>query len=239
MRIGIIIPSYNEEENVGTLSEKILESMEQYDYQLTFVNDGSKDGTRDILDRLAGEHSEIEVIHHDVNRGYAGALKTGFSYGISGGFDAVLIMDSDMTHDPRDIPKVVQAFDQGADIVIGSRYVPGGGMVNVPPRRVVISRVANFLFRFILGLKVRDISSGFRGYKREVLENIPIQSDSFQIHVELTTKAIRAGYKVVEVPIVLDNRRLGQSSFKLSNVALKYVKLVVGLRFDRRKRKGQ
>ena len=127
----------------------------------------------------------------------------------------------------------IELAKEGADIVVGSRYVPKGGMKNVPPHRVFISKVANFLFRIILGLKVKDVSSGFRGYRREVLERIPILSDSFQIHVELTTKAARSGFIIREVPIMLENRRLGTSSFKLSRVALKYVKLVIKLRLKR------
>jgi dolichol-phosphate mannosyltransferase len=234
MRLDIVIPSYNEEENVKKLTKRILDAMKSYDFELTFVNDGSKDKTMELVDELAKENENITAIHHPENKGYAEALKTGFDHGISGGFDAVLIMDSDQTHDPKDIPKFIQAFEEGADLVVGSRYVPGGGMTNVPVQRVFISKVANLLFRLILGLKVKDVSSGFRGYKREVLERIPILSDSFQIHVELTTKAARSGYNIKEIPIMLESRRRGTSSFKLSQVAMKYVKLVFRLRFSRK-----
>ncbi|UCE39234.1 MAG: glycosyltransferase [Thermoplasmata archaeon] len=233
MRLGIVIPSYNEEENVEELVKEILVALKSYDFELAFVNDGSKDKTGELVDRLARTHEKIEAIHHETNKGYAEALKTGFNNGISKGMDAILIMDSDLTHDPKDIPKFIKSFNEGADIVVGSRYVPGGGMTNVPPRRVFISKTANFMFRVILGLKVKDVSSGFRGYKREVLENIRIQSDSFQIHVELTTKAARSGYIIKEVPIMLENRRMGTSSFNLSKVAMKYVKLVIRLRLKR------
>lgn len=233
MKLGIVIPSYNEEENVEKLAEKILDVMKHYDFQIIFINDGSLDRTGEILDKLAEDHKEIVVIHHKINKGYAGAIKTGFDHCISEGLDTTLIMDSDLTHDPKDIPRFTEAFEKGADLVIGSRYLPGGGMINVPPRRVLISSLANFSFRLLLGLNVRDISSGFRGYRTEMLKKIPILSDSFQIHVELTTKAIRSGYVVVEIPITLYNRRLGVSNFKLQKVLIKYIKLVFRLMFQR------
>jgi dolichol-phosphate mannosyltransferase len=151
MRLDIVIPSYNEEENVEKLAKRILDAMESYDFELTFVNDGSKDATKELVDNLAKEYESITAIHHPENKGYAEALRTGFNHGISGGFDAVLIMDSDQTHDPIDIPKFIDAFKEGADLVVGSRYVPGGGMTNVPVQRVFISKAANLLFRWFKG----------------------------------------------------------------------------------------
>ena len=230
MKVGVVIPLYNEEMNVVPLVGKLLSALGHFDGEIVLVDDGSTDETGRLIDELADENDQVVAIHHLENSGYAQALKTGFKRGIDDMLDVICVMDGDMTHEAGDISRFLMEIERGADVVIGSRYVENGKMVDVPFRRVFISKAANFLFRLLLGLKVRDITSGYRAYRRKVLEKINIDSDSFHIHLEITAKSNNAGFKIREIPIVLKGRRFGASKFNLISTWWKYLTFVIKFR---------
>ena len=153
------------------------------------------------------------VATHDVNRGFAQALRTGIATACFGAHpaDAAVFMDADLSHRPSDMPVLVAALEQGADVAIGSRFVPGGGMVGVPTWRVAISRAGNTFGRLVLGLPIRDLTTGYRAVRRQVFERVTLVEDGFTIQLESVVKAYAAGFRIVEVPIVLSTRRHGVS----------------------------
>ena len=212
MRALVIVPTYNERENVRTIAEELLVHP---DLELTIVDDGSPDGTGAIADGLASEHpGRVTVIHRTGTRGLGRSYVDGMRYALANS-DADLIcqMDADLSHLPSDLPRLLAAAAD-ADLVIGSRYVPGGRVVNWPKRRVLLSTVANRYVRVLTRLDVRDITSGFRCWRRTTLEQIPLvqlRSDGYAFQVEMTWHAGRAGARIVEVPITFVERRQGKS----------------------------
>ena len=218
MAIAIIIPTFNEEENVPKLIEELKGLRKILEFDAVFINDGSKDSSKFLIENSAKANKWIKIYNHEVNKGLAQTLKDGMKYTKENGYDIIVQMDCDLTHPVSLIPKMVDEIKNGYDMVIASRYVGEGGMKNVPKNRVVISELANSAFRFLLGLKTRDTTSGFRGYRREVIDKISLVSDSFQIQLEFTIKAERLGFKIKEIPFILVNREFGQSKFKLKYI---------------------
>jgi dolichol-phosphate mannosyltransferase len=198
------------------------------------VDDSSPDGTGEIADRLAAELPEVEVLHRRKKEGLGRAYLAGFRYALDAGADFVLEMDSDFSHDPKDLPRLLEAA-KDADLVLGSRYVDGGGVSDWSLARRMLSRGGSSYARHVLGIPVRDLTGGFKCFRREVLETLDlesIQADGYGFQIELTYCAIRAGFRVVEVPIVFRDRQAGVSKMS-ARIAVEAVWKVPALRMRR------
>jgi dolichol-phosphate mannosyltransferase len=183
------------------------------DGRILVIDDNSPDGTGEIADRLAAERREVDVLHRPHKEGLGPAYLAGFARALELGADLVLEMDCDFSHDPADVPRLVGAADD-ADLVLGSRYVPGGGVRNWGVVRRLISRGGSLYAQVLLGVHVRDLTGGFKCYRRVVLETIDldaIESKGYAFQIETTYRALRAGFRVIEVPIVFSDREAGGS----------------------------
>jgi dolichol-phosphate mannosyltransferase len=207
----VVVPTYNERGNLPVL---IAALMEQPDLRVLVVDDGSPDGTGDVADVLAREHPRrIDVLHRTGRRGLGRAYVDGFRRAVAQSVDVVCQMDADLSHDPRELPTLIAAAPD-ADVVIGSRYIPGGTILNWPRRRELLSRFANVYVRRITRLKTRDCTSGYRCWRRETLARLPLDrfiSDGYSFQIETLFGAARQGRRIVEVPITFVERREGES----------------------------
>jgi len=211
-RTLIIIPTYNESENLAPLCAQIHESLPTAD--VLVVDDNSPDGTGQLADTLAAKYPFVQVLHREGKLGLGSAYLAGFRHAISRGYDYVFEMDADFSHDPCYLPALLGAAVAGADVVIGSRRVPGGGTENWGLGRQLISSGGSLYARTILGLPIRDLTSGFKCFRRPVLEALDLESvhsNGYSFQIEMTYRAIQRGFRVVEVPIVFVDRRAGQS----------------------------
>ena len=211
----LILPTYNEAENIDAIVRAVLPRLEESDPDphVLIVDDSSPDGTGEIADRLAAEFERVEVLHRPRKQGLGRAYLAGFDVALGRGADLVLEMDSDFSHDPADLPRLISAAD-AADLVLGSRYVPGGGITEWGAGRRLLSRAGSIYARWLLGIPVRDLTGGFKCFRREVLEGVDLEAvhaDGYGFQIELTYRAICAGFTVTEVPIVFRERRLGRS----------------------------
>jgi len=193
-----------------------LSAHQLFSLRVIVVDDGSTDGTGEELVALQRAVAVLDVVQHPSNRGFARALKTGIAEACRQQCDAAVFMDSDLSHRPQDLTRLVAAIAAGADLALGSRFVPGGGMDGVPWWRVLISRTGNAFGRIVLGLPFRDLTTGYRAVRRAVLESIVLGEDSFTIQLESVVKAVAAGFTVVEVPIVIGRRCHGASHMTYS-----------------------
>jgi dolichol-phosphate mannosyltransferase len=213
----LILPTYNEAENIEAIvaaAGGALVSAPCEDHQVLIVDDGSPDGTGRIADRLAAEHAWVQVLHRTVKEGIGPAYLAGFRHALRNGAAYLLEMDSDFSHDPADLVRLLTAIAAGADLALGSRYVPGGGVGDWGLLRRLISEGGSTYARVVLDLRVRDLTGGFKCFRRQVLEAIDfdsVRSHGYAFQVELTYRAVRAGFHVVEVPIVFRDRQRGQS----------------------------
>jgi dolichol-phosphate mannosyltransferase len=232
----LILPTYNEAENIEALVRASAEALARAapaGFRILIVDDGSPDGTGAIADRLCAEHEWLDVLHRQAKGGIGPAYLAGFSHALQGGAGYALEMDSDFSHDPADLERLLAAVAGGADLALGSRYVAGGGVSDWGLVRRKISEWGSTYARWVLGLKVRDLTGGFKCFRREVLEAIHfdgVRSRGYAFQVELTYRAVRAGFEVVEVPIVFRDRQLGQSKMSW-RIALEAMWLVPRLRF--------
>jgi dolichol-phosphate mannosyltransferase len=216
----LVLPTYNEAENVEAFVEAALAKLPA-SAQVLIVDDSSPDGTGALADRLGERHQNVSVLHRQVKEGLGPAYIAGFRRALAGGAGLVLEMDSDFSHDPSYLPRLLEAARR-ADVVLGSRYVPGGGVSDWGPLRKAISRGGSAYAKLILGVDVEDMTGGFKCFRREVLEAIDfdsIQARGYAFQVEMTYRAIRAGFQIVEVPIVFRDRRVGASKMDRSIVA--------------------
>jgi dolichol-phosphate mannosyltransferase len=216
----LVLPTYNEAENVEGLVEAARAKLPA-SAQVLVVDDSSPDGTGQIAERLAERHENVDVLHREVKEGLGPAYIAGFRRALAGGAGLVLEMDSDFSHDPAYLPRLLEAARR-ADLVLGSRYVPGGGVSDWGPLRKAISRGGSAYAKLVLGVGVQDMTGGFKCFRREVLETIDfdsVQARGYAFQVEMTYRAIRAGFKVVEVPIVFRDRQVGSSKMDRSIVA--------------------
>jgi dolichol-phosphate mannosyltransferase len=229
----LVLPTYNEAENIGPLVRAALTALEssRMPHRVLIVDDSSPDGTGEIGDRLAAELEPVEVLHRERKQGLGRAYLAGFARALEGGADLIMEMDSDFSHDPRDIPRLIAAAD-AADLVLGSRYVPGGGISNWGLTRRLVSRGGSAYARWLLGVPVRDLTGGFKCFNRRVLETIDlsgVHADGYGFQIELTYRAIKAGFTVTEVPIVFREREVGSSKMT-ARIALEAVWKVPALR---------
>jgi dolichol-phosphate mannosyltransferase len=241
----LVLPTYNEAENVEPLVRAAVPELAAAagpDHHVLIVDDSSPDGTGAIADRLAAELEPVEVIHREAKDGLGRAYLTGFRRALDAGAELVLQMDSDFSHDPADIPRLVEAAAD-ADLVLGSRYVPGGGIVNWGLVRGLLSRGGSWYARTVLGVPVCDLTGGFKCFRREVLERLDladVHADGYGFQIELTYRALAAGFRVREVPIVFHERRAGASKMT-ARIAFEAVWKVPALRLHgapRRRRRA-
>jgi dolichol-phosphate mannosyltransferase len=224
----LILPTYDEAENIEAIAraaDAVLAAASPDGHRILVVDDGSPDGTGQIADRLAKELPAVEVLHRAERQGLGPAYLAGFAHALGAGATHVMEMDADFSHDPADLARLLQAAQDGADVALGSRYVPGGGVSDWGLGRRLISRGGSWYARRVLGLRVRDLTGGFKCFRREVLDAIDlesVQSQGYAFQVELTYRAVRAGFDVVEVPIVFRDRRLGHSkmSWRIAGEAM-------------------
>jgi dolichol-phosphate mannosyltransferase len=229
----LVLPTYNEAENVERIVRAALPQLASAtaDHHILIVDDGSPDGTGEIADRLAAELEPVEVLHRTAKEGLGRAYLAGFERALESGADLVLEMDADFSHDPRDLPRLIAAASD-ADLVLGSRYIPGGGVTDWGFFRQMLSRGGSWYARVVLGVSVRDLTGGFKCFRRETLEGIDYRNtlaDGYGFQIELTYRAIRAGYRVKEVPIVFRDRQEGTSKMS-PMIALEAVWKVPALR---------
>ena len=214
----VCLPTYNERENI----EPMLRALGDKGVRVLVIDDNSPDGTGELADRLAQELGYVDVLHRERKEGLGPAYLAGFRHALAGDAELVLEMDCDFSHDPDYVPHLITAVTDGADLALGSRYVPGGGVRNWGLLRRVISAGGSFYARIILGVKVRDLTGGFKCYRRVVLEAIDldaVDSKGYAFQIETTYRALRAGFKVVEVPITFADREVGGSKMSKAIVA--------------------
>jgi len=213
MRATVCLPTYNERANLEPMLLRLRDVLRDGDRVLV-IDDNSPDGTGELADRLAGELGFVDVLHRPRKEGLGPAYLAGFRRALAEGAELVLEMDCDFSHDPADVPRLIAAVENGADVALGSRYVAGGGVVNWGLTRRVISRGASVYTALFLQMGVKDPTGGFKCFSRSVLETIAldrITSKGYAFQIETTFRAKRAGFRVVEVPITFADRTAGHS----------------------------
>jgi dolichol-phosphate mannosyltransferase len=234
----LILPTYNEAENIEAIVLAAADALARAPcegFRVLVVDDDSPDGTGRIAERLAAEHSWAKVLHREDKEGIGPAYLAGFRHALEHGAAFVLEMDSDFSHDPADLVRLLEAIEGGADLALGSRYVPGGGVSDWGLLRRMVSEGGSTYARIVLGLQVRDLTGGFKCFRREILQAIHfdgVRSQGYAFQVELTYRAVRAGFRVVEVPIVFRDRQHGQSKMSW-RIAAEAMWLVPQLRHGR------
>lgn len=211
-RTLIVVPTYNEREGVTAIVQAVRVSVP--DASVLIVDDASPDGTGDVADALAAGDPRVRVKHRAGKEGLGPAYIDAFSQALDEGWQRIVQMDADFSHDPNDIPRLLAGLDGGADLVIGSRYVQGGGTVNWGFRRRLISRGGSIYARAILGVPIRDLTGGFKAWKAETLRAVSLTdvgAKGYGFQIEMTHRALRSGARVVELPIQFVDRRVGQS----------------------------
>ncbi|MCB9728558.1 MAG: polyprenol monophosphomannose synthase [Deltaproteobacteria bacterium] len=231
-RALIIVPTYNELENLPLLVEAIFDVVP--DVHLLVVDDGSPDGTGELADRIAAADGRVHVLHRAGKQGLGTAYIAGFRWALERDYPYVFEMDADFSHQPRYLPDLLGAVEGGADLALGTRYIRGGGTEGWGPLRQLISRGGNLYARGVLWLPFHDLTGGFKCFRREVLEAIDlsdIRSEGYAFQIELTYRARKAGFRIVEVPIVFPDRTRGES--KMSGRIVREAMInVVRLRFE-------
>lgn len=233
MKTLILIPTYNEIDNLGPLLKEIFSFAPETD--VLVIDDNSPDGTGQFADQLHDENPHIHVIHRAGKLGLGTAYIAGFKYALEHGYDAAFEMDADFSHDPKYLPNFLKAIKH-ADLVIGSRYVPGGATPNWSAIRQFISGGGNIFARFMLGIPVHDCTAGYRCYRREVLENLAldtVQTQGYGFQVEMTYRVLKQGFKIVETPIVFMDRRVGKSKMSRT-IFLEAFLYVIRTRFGKK-----
>jgi len=229
----IVVPTYNERDNVRGIAERLLAAIPT---DVLFVDDNSPDGTGEILDEMAKADKRVHVMHRAGKLGLGTAYIEGFGWGLARAYEYLFEMDADGSHDPKYLPQMLALAEDGADAVIGSRYIPGGGTENWGVGRQIILRGGGLYARTVLGNDVRDVTAGFICWRRRALEAIDlptITSNGYSFQIEMKYRAIQRGMRLVETPIVFVDRRVGQSKMSRAIFAEALLK-VWALRFGKR-----
>jgi dolichol-phosphate mannosyltransferase len=224
-RVVIVMPTYNERQNLEIIAGRIREAVPDAD--LLVVDDNSPDGTGDLADKLAEADPRVQVLHRTEKAGLGRAYVAGFTKALAEGYDLIVEMDADGSHRPEDLPRLLAA-EAGADAVIGSRYVPGGTVVNWPASRQVLSKGANLYTRLMLGVRVKDATGGFRVYRAATLRRIGldgIQSAGYCFQVDMTLRVLQAGLRITEVPITFVERERGASKMSRSVILESFTRI--------------
>ncbi len=234
MRSIVVIPTYNERENLGALVAAVLATDPMLD--ILVVDDNSPDGTGALADELARHSDRVRVLHRPGKSGLGAAYLAGFAYALDRDYECILEMDADFSHDPADLPRLLAPVRAGrADLVLGSRWTPGGSTRGWPLHRRILSRGGSWYARTILGVPVRDLTGGFKCFRRRTLEGLDlgtVRTSGYGFQIELTYLALRGGSRVLEVPIAFTERRLGQSKMS-GRIAAEALAMVWRLRLDR------
>ncbi|MER5747345.1 polyprenol monophosphomannose synthase [Streptomyces sp. NPDC059913] len=210
-KILVIIPTYNEAENIKPIVSRVRTAVPEAD--ILIADDNSPDGTGKIADEIAAEDEQVRVLHRKGKEGLGAAYLAGFGWGTGHGYGVLVEMDADGSHQPEELPRLLTAL-KSADLVLGSRWVPGGRVVNWPKSREMISRGGSTYSRLLLGLRTRDVTGGFRAFRAETLDGLgldKVASQGYCFQVDLARRAVEAGYHVVEVPITFVDREVGDS----------------------------
>lgn len=234
-RVTVVIPTYNERENLA----HIVPAVTHQGYRVLVVDDNSPDGTGDLARRIAGNDPSVSTLHRREKQGLGPAYAAGFDRALEDGAEIIVEMDADFSHDPADLPRLIAAVDAGADLAIGSRYVPGGSTPGWPLHRRLISRGGNVYSRFMLGLEVKDATAGFRAFKASALRQLPYkkaEASGYGFQVEMAWEAAKAGLEIVEVPIAFQDRTKGTSKMG-SDIAREAMRLVTSWGWERWKRR--
>jgi dolichol-phosphate mannosyltransferase len=208
--VTVVVPTYNERQNLPHLAAAIR----LHGYRLLIVDDDSPDGTGPLADAIAAPDPQMEVLHRRRKQGLGPAYAAGFDRVLAGDSEVVVEMDADFSHNPEDLPRLVEAVEGGADLAIGSRYVPGGGTPDWPTRRRFLSRGGNTYARLMLGIPIRDATAGFRAFRADALRALPYrtaQASGYGFQVEMAMRAHQAGMRVVELPVIFRDRMSGTS----------------------------
>jgi len=225
----VCLPTYNERENL----ERMVEALEPLDVRVLVIDDNSPDGTGELADRLAADRDWLKVLHRPSKQGLGRAYVDGFRHALATDADLVLQIDCDFSHDPADVPRLIAAIEEGADLAIGSRYVSGGGTANWGLLRRLVSRCASIYTRVLL-MPIRDGTGGFKCFRRRVLESIDLErvdAAGYVFQIETTYRALRKGFRVVEVPIRFVDRTAGHSKMSRA-IVMEAVWKVPWLRFE-------
>lgn len=218
-RTLIVVPTFNEADNLEPLVAAIGRALPPAD--VLVVDDASSDGTGRLADAISAREARLKVLHRPSKLGLGTAYVAGLGWGLRRGYERFIEMDADFSHDPGDLPRLVAALDAGADVVVGSRNVAGGAIQGWGPARHLLSKGGSYYARLVLGVSVRDLTTGFKGYTRRALEQIGVErlaSNGYAFQIETTFLAVRRGLRVVELPIVFVDRRAGRSKMSRSDV---------------------
>lgn len=227
----VIIPTYNELENLKPIVDAVLAVDSRVD--VLVCDDNSPDGTGKLADELAAKNDRVQVLHREKKEGLGRAYLAAFRWALERGYQFIIEMDADFSHDPRFLPTLIDTAQNEADLALGSRYVAGGGTVNWGVGRQIISQGGSLYARTILGVRIRDLTGGFKCFNRRVLEGIDlntIESSGYGFQIELTYRALKKGFTVKEIPIVFEDRRVGQSKMS-RKIFLEAARMVWKLRF--------
>ena len=222
--VVVVVPTYNERANLPHL----VAAVRLAGYQILIVDDASPDGTGDVAEALAAADSGVSVIHRAAKEGLGPAYAEGFDRALETGAGVVVEMDADFSHNPSDLPRLLQAVEDGADLAIGSRYVPGGSTPDWPWHRRFLSRGGNLYARTMLGLPVADATAGFRAFRSDALRRLPYRSaeaSGYGFQVEMAWRAHQSGLRIVEVPIVFRDREMGTSKMN-NDIVIEAMRLV-------------
>lgn len=236
-RVCVVIPTFNERENIEQLITQVNSALSNsgIEHQIIVVDDASPDGTGDVADRLTRVMRNLEVIHRPGKAGIGSAYKETFARVLAeSSADVLCEIDSDLSHEPSALPSLVAATESGADVALGSRYVKGGKILGWPLRRRIVSKGANLLARIILGIPVKDVTSGFRAYTADALRRIDLASvrmEGYPFQVEMVQKCKQAGLKIKEVPYTFRQRKMGRSKLR-RNEYFDFLKTILRLRFS-------
>jgi dolichol-phosphate mannosyltransferase len=237
-RTLIVIPTYNEREILPSIVEAVRAAVPVATVMI--VDDNSPDGTGALADELAGKDKQVRVLHRKGKEGLGAAYRHAFRVALDEGWDRIVQMDADFSHDPKDVPRLLAALDAGADFAVGSRYTAGGGTENWGIGRQVISKGGGMYARTVLGIGVKDLTAGFKAWKAATLRGInldAVNAKGYGFQIEMTFRALRNGFKAVEVPIKFVDRRVGQSKMS-GSIFVEALTLVWQLRFAIPKGRG-
>ena len=237
-RVAVLIPTYNERENLPLIVARVREGVPDVD--VAVLDDNSPDGTGQVADELAVADPKVTVIHRQGKEGLGAAYLAGFRWALDQGYDAVVEMDADGSHRPEDLPAMLEAA-KDADLVIGSRYVRGGTVVNWPLSRKAISLGGNLYIRAVLGMPVNDATAGYRVYRAGTLRRIglgDVESAGYVFQTDLTVRTVRAGLRVVEVPITFIEREIGESKMD-GDVVKESMRRITGWGLEHRRQQAE
>ncbi|GAB6056379.1 glycosyltransferase family 2 protein [Methanobacterium movens] len=220
MEVSVIIPMYNEEENVSPTISQIKAVLDDaYDaYEIIVVDDGSQDKTRDLARKISENNPQLKVLQHEINQGMGKALRTGFEKARG---EVVVTIDADLSYEPSEIPRLVSNINEAVGIVIGSQYMQGGKTQDIPFLRLFISKMANKIVGYSMRDNISTVTGVFRAYRRDVIDSVELESNGTEINPEILSKASAIGFKIVEVPVTLKARELGESKvrFRASTIS--------------------